>query len=149
MKKYYIILFVALFATSVFSQEIKISAKALPAVIVKGLRMEYPGSHITSATREIKNGDTIYEVVCKDSITKHTISLHPNGVPIEIEEPMKIDQLPAAVTSAISKQYPKGKIMTIEMIMKGPEMTYEVVIKNNKKKFPVIYNMDGSVVKEK
>jgi hypothetical protein len=149
MKKYCIAFFLVACAASGFSQEIKISSKALPIVIVKNLRMEYPGMRIIGATREIKNGDTVYEVICKDSTARRTITLHPDGIPIEIEEPMTIDKLPAAVTTAISKQYPKGKIMSLEMIMKGPEMTYEVLIKDNKKKSPVIYNMDGSVVKKK
>jgi uncharacterized membrane protein YkoI len=149
MKKYYIILFLAVLAASGFSQEIKISVKALPAAIVKSFRLEYPNAHIKNATREIKNGDTVYEVSSKDSLTKRTITFHSNGIPIEIEESMTIDQLPISVTTAIAKQYPKGKVMSIDMSMKGPVMTYEVLIKDNKKKFEVVYDMSGNVVPKK
>jgi uncharacterized membrane protein YkoI len=146
MKKYYIVLFLAAFSASGYCQEIKISARALPAAIIKSFKMEYPKARIIGASREIKNGDTVYEVQSKDSITKRTITFHANGIPIEIEEPMTIDQLPASVTNAIAKQYSKGKIMSIEMSMKGPKMEYEVLIRDKTKKFEVVFAPDGSVV---
>jgi hypothetical protein len=146
MKTLSLVLILATISTAGFAQEIKISTKTIPPVIVKNLRMEYPHARISGATREIKNGDTLYEVVCKDSATKHTVTFHSDGIPIEIEEPMTIDQLPAAVVGAATKQYPKGKIMDIQMVMRGPVMTYELLIKEKKKKVEVEYDMNGKVV---
>jgi len=149
MKKYFPLLFLFVFAAPAICQEIKISKKLLPKVITDGLKMEYPNARISGATREITKGDTLYEVFMRDSHTQRTVTMHPNGIPEEIEESMTIDQLPSTVTDAITKQYPKGKIMRLEMIMRGPVMTYEVQIKDRKKKVEVEYGMDGSIIPAK
>jgi len=132
-----------------FSQEIKISPKKLPSAILKNYKMEYPNAHITGATREITNGDTVYEVLSKDSTVKRTVSFHSDGIPIEIEETMPVDQLPAPVTNAIANQYPNAKILVAEMVMRGADMTYEVLLKDKKRNIEVKYNMDGSMLPAK
>jgi len=147
MKNYLIVLFLAVLPALGFSQEIKISSKALPVPVVKAYRSSYPGGKITGATKETVKGDVHYEIMSKDSTGKRaTLTYSADGTLIETEEPITIDQLPSSVTTAITKQYPKGKVMGIEMAMKGPKMTYEVLIKDNKKKFEVIYGPDGSII---
>ena len=150
MKKYSLVLFLLAFTATGYSQEIKISSKALPAAVIKSYRSAYPNTKIAGATKETGKDGVEYEIISKDSVGKRTtLTYSADGTLIETEEPMTIDQLPAPVTGAITKQYPKGKVMGIEMAMKGPNMTYEVLIKDNKKKFEVVYDMNGNVVPKK
>src|SRR5947209_19483535 len=104
MKKYYLVLFIAVFSVSVYAQEIKISSKALPAAVVKAYRNSYPNGKIAGATKETVKDGVHYEIMSKDTSGKRTtLTYDAGGTLIETEEQMTIDQLPAAVTSAIAK----------------------------------------------
>src|SRR5438132_1593749 len=103
MKKYFFIFLTISFPLVGYSQEIKIASKSLPAAVLQTFRSSYPNARITGASKETDKGKTIYEVSCKDSAAKRTISFNADGKLIESEEIITIDKLPDPVTNAIAK----------------------------------------------
>ncbi len=147
MKKHIIVFLLCVLSISAYSQEIKIAPKAIPAIVRQSFRAAYPNAKIKGATKETTKGETVYEVLCKDSLANRTISLTSDGKIIETEEDITVDRLPEAVTNAISKQYTKGKIMKIELSVKDSKIVYEVLLKMKRKNTEVAFSPDGTIVK--
>ena len=149
MKKYFSIFLLLVLTATCYCQEMKMSPKALPPAVLQAFRSAYPNARIKGATKEINNGETSYEISCKDNTARRDIHYSADGKLLEAEELITVDRLPEAVTTAITKQYAKGKIMSIEMAVKDSKTEYEVLIKDKKKKFEVVFSPDGSVVSTK
>jgi uncharacterized membrane protein YkoI len=146
MKKYFFFLLLLCLTTIGFSQEMKISYKALPTSILQAFRAAYPNARFKNGTKEITKGDTYYEINCNDGGVNRTITLDKDGKITEAEEELTVDKLPDAVANAITKQYTKGKILHIESSVKDSKTVYEVFIRDKKKKVEVVFSPDGNVV---
>ena len=74
-----------------------------------------------------------------------TISFNLDGTIIETEESITVDKLPDPVSNAITKEFPKGKILKIEQSEKNSNTYFEVLIKNKGKKVKALILPDGKI----
>ena len=149
MKKHILVLLLLSLGSSLLAQEMKISYKALPAVVLQSFRTNYPNAGFKSATKAISKGVAYYEINCKDGEANRTISFDKDGNITEKEEELTVDKLPDAVSKALMKQYAQSKIIHIESSTKNSKTTYEVLIRDKKKKFEVVFSPEGKLVSTK
>ena len=71
----------------------------------------------------------------------------PEGKVYEIEESMDPGSLPAAMKSAINKEYPKGKIVKVEKAIQDTSVTSEVQVKVGKKTRGLGFDASGNLLK--
>lgn len=146
MKIYFLFLSLCVLTSTSFSQETKIPKKQVPSAVLKAFKDSYPAAKIRRTNKESKHGMLYYEIESKDGMTKRDVLYTPAGEVSEIEEIIPADQLPSAVKTTVTNQYPHAKIRSVEKNMQGAAVQYEVLLQNGKKKFEVIYSPEGSTL---
>lgn len=123
----------------------------LPAAIQNYLNANYPGAEIEeSETDTLCTGTAVYEVeveVSDDNEVDLTFDTEGNLLFTETEIPA--NQLPAAVTSAISAGYAGFILQEAERLdLAGGGNQYEVELKNGQTKLEVLFAADGTKICE-
>jgi hypothetical protein len=145
MKKYFAILPVIFFFTSISAQEMKIALKALPAPVLEAFRAAYPNARISNTTKGMQKGVAFYEISCKDDDAKRTITFDSKGKIIETEEELTVDRLPDKVAKAILERYPKRRVLHIEKSDKNSKTLYEVQFREKKKLIEAVFTPEGKL----
>jgi hypothetical protein len=127
-------------------KEAKLTKKDLPASVMAAFTKSYPKAVIKEVSRETEDSTTIFEIESVDGTVKRTLSYTPDGSVSEIEEVTALENLPAAVRGAISKDYAKGKLERIEKVTKGDSTTFEILVTLDKVRSEVVYDSVGKVL---
>jgi hypothetical protein len=112
------------------ADEEKVSVDKLPAAVKKALMRKFPKAEIEKATKEVEDGNTVYEVELEIKDRSVDVSLKADGTILEIEREVPADELPKAVRKKLAARYPKAKIEKAEEVSKGEDgpVRYEVAI---------------------
>jgi uncharacterized membrane protein YkoI len=104
-------------------------AVKLPAAITTAFEKSYPNATIRGTAQETEGGKTVYEVESVDKGKARDLMYNVDGTVISIEEEMNAADLPAPVTAALKKLYPKATITVAEKLTEGTTIEYELQIK--------------------
>jgi Putative beta-lactamase-inhibitor-like, PepSY-like len=137
---------------SVRADDEKVPLDKVPAQIMTAVKGRFPGSTLTSVTKEKANNEVVFDVELKHEGRKYEMDIKENGTILEIEKQVDQKDLPAVVAKALEDKYPKA---TIEEIMEVNKVTgkeekpdhYEITITTaDKKKLEVEVSLDGKKV---
>ena len=125
------------------ADEEKVSVDKLPAAVTKALKRKFPKAEIEKATKEVEDGNTVYEVELEIKDRSIDVSLKADGTILEIEREVPADELPEAVRKKLAASYPKAKIEKAEEVTKGEDgpVRYEVAITTE-----VVLTANGKIV---
>jgi hypothetical protein len=104
-------------------------AAELPAAVKDAFKKSYPTATIRGTAKETEDGKTVYEVESVDKGEARDLMYNIDGSVISIEEEMNAADLPAPVTAALKKLYPKATITVAEKVTEGKTIQYDLQIK--------------------
>src|SRR4051794_38109114 len=90
----------ALFAAAALAQE-KIQPDKLPAKVADALKARFPGAMITQVTKEMENGEVIFDIEMTKDGKKHEMDCKEDGTIVDIQNEVAIKDLPPAAVNAI------------------------------------------------
>ena len=120
-------------------------AVQLPAPVTAAFKKAYPAATIRGTSKETENGKTVYEVESVENGKARDLIYAADGAVMELEEEMNPADLPAPVTAALKKLYPKATVAVAERQTRGAMVQYELQIKGAAKK-SVAFMPDGRLV---
>jgi hypothetical protein len=133
--------------------EEKIPLAKLPKKVISAVKTKYPGAKLISATKEIEEGETYYNVSIKHKDEDLELTFTPRGKLVEIAREIDVEDLPKAVAEAIQKKYPKSTITEADEIIEveeGNRKSYYVVVESAEKKmFEITLDPKGKILKTK
>jgi uncharacterized membrane protein YkoI len=131
----------------------KTSPDKLPAKVKAALNGRFPGGTVTSAEKEIENGQLVYDLELKHNGRKYEMDVREDGTIMEIEKEVAFKDLPEAVTKALEDKFPKASYEEAMEVNKveGKKETlthYEVtLVTAGKKKLEVEVSLEGKILK--
>ncbi len=140
--------------TGAKADEEKVPLDKVPKPVLNAVKARFPNAKVVQAGKENEGGKTVYEIAIKDKDQSIDVTVTPDGKIAEIEKTIATKALPAAVTTALEKKYPKATLQKAEEVIKvtgGQEKLayYEVVLVTaQKKKMEVEVAPDGKIAKE-
>ncbi len=133
---------------SAAAQETKAPVKPeVPAAVLTAFQQAYPGAIIKGSGKEVEKGIVYYEIESVDSTINRDLLYSADGKLLEIEETIPPTNLPITVSQTIAKDYPQGKIIKSEKLIRGEVIEYELVIASGKQKVEVALDINGKVLK--
>ncbi len=130
-----------------FSQEQSLKKKNIPKPILEAFNKAWPKATIKGFSKEKEKGVVEYEVESVEGKVHRDISYKADGTVIVVEESMAFNDLPEPVRNSVTKNYPKAQIKACEKVTKGSVVSYELGMKSGGKKMELVYNADGSLMK--
>lgn len=140
---------VSLLSFSAAAQEKKITAKQVPAAVIKAFKTAYPNATIRGYAREKENGKVFYEIESREGATKRDVLYNADGTVAELEESISVGDLPADAQQAIKQQYPKAVITIAEKTTAGDKIGYEVTARQGRKRITMEFDASGKVLSSK
>lgn len=131
----------------------KIAPDKLPKKIKAAIFGRFPGAQVTSAEREVENGQVVYDIELKHKGRKYEMDIKKNGTIIEIEKEVAAKDVPPAVTKTVMAKYPKATIKEVMEVnkVKGKKETpdhYEVVLVMDGKEREIELSLEGKILKK-
>jgi hypothetical protein len=144
MKRIALLCAVIFVAQLTYAQKLKESE--VPAAVRSTFARNFPKA---TGTKWSKESDTEFEAEFKNGSLEQAANFNQNGDWLITETEIKMSELPAAVTSTISKEFPGYKIQETEKAeTPGEGSFYEVELKKDKIKSTVQISADGKVLKK-
>ncbi len=132
---------------AVRADEEKVPLKDLPKAVADAVKKKFPKAKVVSASKEIEDKKTVYEVTIKDGAQNVQVTATPEGEITEVEKEIAAKDLPKEVTEALDEKYPKATIKKAEEVTKGKELSYEVLlVTKDKKTVEVKFDPKGKVL---
>lgn len=137
------------FCIGLRGQEQKISSRDVPEAVRTALAKTYPNAKVRNWDKEIQDGKIVYEAegVTDGNIIRN-VMYSPEGNLVQVEETVPVADLPASITDAVSKQYPKAVIQSAEKKTHGETGEYVLKLKGATAK-KIIVNTDGKTIRTK
>ena len=127
-----------------FPQEIKIQKSDLPAAVQKTVDQQSKGATVRGFSKEVENGQTIYEAELITQGHSRDVSIDTNGNVVEIEEEVPFASLPDGVKRGLEAKAGKGKIGKVESLTKHGELVaYEAKVTTGTRKSEIQVGPDG------
>lgn len=101
----------------------------LPAAVASAFKTAYPDAAIKNVTHETEDGIEQFEIESTNHGKGLDVNYKPDGSLLVVEEQVAPADLPAAVTAAISKRYPKATLGTCERATENKKVSYEIGLK--------------------
>ena len=137
------------FCVGLRGQEQKISSRDVPEAVRTALAKTYPNAKVSNWDKEIFERKVVYEAEgVTDGKINRNVMYSADGTVVQTEETMPVADLPAPITSAISKQYPKAGIQSAEKRMHAETVEYVLKLKNATVK-KVVVDSDGKILRTK
>ncbi len=130
----------------------KIEADKLPQKVKDSLKTRFPGYMVTQATKELENGEVIYDVEMTVNGKKHEMDCKEDGTIVDIQNEIDPKDLPAAALNAIKAKYPGSTIKEVGeiLVVKDKKETrdhFEVIIETaDKKETELTVSLDGNKI---
>jgi hypothetical protein len=122
----------------------------LPEAVSKAFAKDYPEMVMTGVETEEIDGVIYYEIESGEGETD--IIYLADGTLYAVEQEMAVDDLPQAITDALTAAYPDGEIVEADMITRGELTEFEVVVviekENEDIAHEVVVASDGKIVSE-
>ncbi len=140
MKKSILVLIsVVIFAANTF-------AVTVPAAVQKAFDQKFPKA---TEVKWGKENATEYEANFKTNGVNASANFSDKGIWLETETEIPVAQLPAAVATAIKKQFPQSVITGADKIENSKNEThFEADLKTGSKTKEVLFNADGTIIKQ-
>ena len=127
--------------------ETKVKLKNLPPTVQKTVQEQSQGAKIRGLAKETEKGQTYYEVELLVKGHGKDVLIDPTGKVVAIEEEIALNDAPAAVKAALTKQTGKGRLTKLETITKNSTLEYyEARIKTGLKTREVKVDPEGKVI---
>ncbi len=130
--------------TGIFGADQKLQMKDLPAAVQNGLSANLKGATLKGLSKEVEGGKTIYEVETTLNGKTRDFLLDATGRLIELEDELALDEVPAAVKSALEAH---GTIVKVESVTRGKIVTYEGTVEKSGRKTEVAVDVIGVKIK--
>ena len=138
---------VCLASPAVRADEEKVELDKLPKAVAAAVKKEFPKAKVVSASKELVEKKTVFEVTIKDGKQNVQVTVTPEGEITEVEKEIAAKDLPKEVTAALDEKYPKAKIEKAEEVTRGKELGYEVLlVTKDKKTLEVKFDPKGKVL---
>ena len=132
-----VILLIALFVGTTFAQNVPSAAK-------NKLKTLYPKAEEVKWDKEGANFEANFEV----NDVEMSVIFDAKGNVLETETEIEKDALPAAVKSALKKDFSGYKIKETAKIEKNGKITFEAQVEKGETKLDAIYSPDGKLIKK-
>jgi hypothetical protein len=135
------------FCIGLRGQEQKISSRDLPEAVRVAFAKAYPTAKVGNWDKETFQGKVVYEAegVTEGKVIRN-VMYSAEGDLVQVEETTLVTDLPASITGAISKQYPKAVIASAEKKTHGETVEYVLKLKGARVKKAVVDN-DGKIIR--
>ena len=129
------------------ADEEKVPLDKLPKAVAGAVAKMFPKAKVVSASKELADKKTVYEVSIKDGEQNVQVTVTPEGEITEVEKEIAAKDLPKEVTAVLDDKYAKAKIEKAEEVTKGKELTYEVLLVTaDKKTLEIKFDPKGKVL---
>ncbi|MHA3771817.1 hypothetical protein ACXR0O_09805 [Verrucomicrobiota bacterium sgz303538] len=136
MKLNHIITIIAALAVPhfVFAEEDEkpVKFEELPPAVAKAIKDAAGGAELKEITLGDEDGKPAYEAVWTAKGHKHEITVAKDGKVLGLEEVISLEEAPAAVREAITKEAGAGKVTEVEKVTEDGKTFFEAVIKTAK-----------------
>ena len=142
---------VALLSIPMLAQE-KVDPNKLPPKVADALKARFPGAMITQVTKEMENGEVVYDIEMTKDGKKHEMDCKEDGTIVDIQNEIAVKDLPAAAVNAIKAKYPNSTIKEVGeiLVVKDKKETrdhFEVLIDTaDKKEVELTVSLDGTKI---
>ena len=139
----------SLFVGSVARAEEKDPAEALakaPKAVQEAARKALGDKKLEELDKENVGGKVLYEVGFKVGNVDHAYIINEAGEVIQEEADVEVSKLPEAVTAAVKKAEPEGKIDEAAEATAGEKKFYVVDVKVGKVTHAIQVKADGTVI---
>jgi hypothetical protein len=126
--------------------EKKVTAKAVPAVVITNFKAAYPKAVIRGYASETENGKQYYEIESREGTLHRDVLYNTDGTVAEIEESIDQSALPAAALQTIKEKHPRAVVTLAEKTIVGDKITYEVKARQGRKRFTMEFDADGKML---
>ena len=130
------------------AQELSLKKKDVPKAILDAFHKSYPNATIKGYSKETDSGLVSFEIESVEGKTHRDLSYRADGSVVSIEESLPFSDLPEAIRNALKKDYPKAKVSLCEKVVEHGTTTFELVVLSGKHKKELVFNGDGTIVKE-
>jgi uncharacterized membrane protein YkoI len=121
----------------------RITLKQLPAAVRQAAHQNLQGGTIKGASKEIENGQTLYEVETVKAGHARDLLFDADGHLVAVEEVVPLDAVPPAVRAALTAQ---GKVLKVESVTKGAAVSYEGVVDRAGKRAELAVDANGKPI---
>jgi len=142
--KMHLISALSLFSTFALQAQ-DLPQSAVPALVINTLQQQFQ----PPANVEWEKKGELYEAEFGRGTKDNHVWLDASGKVLKHSEEMKENELPAAVKSAITRQYGKSRLEDIDKIEESGKITYKMEVKNKTIKRKVLINQEGKVLEER
>ena len=121
-----------------------------PAPVRQAIDKAFPKSSISKCAPEKEHGRDQFEVVLvRAGGGRVEADVAPDGKILLVEEPIALDQVPAAVMKAFAARYPKAKATSAQrQTPTGGAPTYELAFAIDSKRREATFTTTGTFVEE-
>jgi uncharacterized membrane protein YkoI len=126
----------------------------IPKAVMDALKSKFPKPEITKWSKETEGGKVVYDIEFKQDGRNCEADIKEDGVILNFEKALAAKDLPAAVTKAVERKYPKAthkEIMEITEVKDKVEKLegYEIVLETaDKKEVEVTVAPDGKILED-
>ncbi len=137
-------------ASSGFADETKIPIQELPKSVLRAAQKAFPEAEIVGASKETEDGETMFEVEMKQDGKTIDLEIDDEGEVETVEKEIEAEELPKAVTRAVSKLFPKTKLVKVEEVSDEDDMVvYELTFAiEGKENLEVVFSPNGKIMKD-
>jgi len=132
-------------AASAPAQEKKITKNEVPAPVLASFAKVFPKAQATGFSQEKEDGKMLYEVESKEGTISRDVTFAADGKLMVVEEAVAVKDLPAAVRATFDKE--KAKLSMAEKVTRGATIEYEGHFNDGKKKYEVVTDASGKLLK--
>lgn len=138
-----LIIFGTLFIATLASAQ-KMNEKDIPVKVKEAFAKKYPG-----IKAEWEKEGANYEAEFKQNKIEQSVVFDEMGAFKEVEQEIKITELPKAVSDYCTKNYPAHKLSEAsKMTDASGKMMYEAELSKGKEHFDIIFDDNGTFIKK-
>lgn len=101
----------------------------LPAAVLSAFKKAYPDATVKNVNHEKEDGQEQYEIESTNHGRGLDVNYKPDGTLLVVEEEVTEADVPAAVTAAILKRYPKATATLRERMTEKGVTSFEITLK--------------------
>jgi hypothetical protein len=126
----------------------------IPKKVMDALKAKFPKAEIDKWTKEKEGDKVVYDIEFKQEGKKFEADIFEDGTIHNWEKEIPAKDLPAAVTKAVEKKYPKAtmkEVMQVTEVKDGKEALegYEIVLETaDKKSVELMVAPDGKILED-
>ena len=127
----------------------EVPVKQVPPAVHTAFQKAYPEAKGAKYSEDTKDGKATYEVEFTDKGKKLEATYSADGTPLEVEETVKVGELPEAVIKSVKEAHPHATVKEAEKVLKpdGTVTGYEVEIADGKKRLELELDANGAIQK--